>query len=113
MTMEDRSQTESSLLSAMESIDWDWSSECEPNLTSEQIAEALEFYHGKQWRAEIKRKREEQHRPCVVANRLVEIVRTRDCEGNLEAVASIVIRNNDKQRLYNYLLSTLIEVQAV
>lgn len=87
-------------------------------LTDEQIAEGLTLYRGgEQWPAEVLNERQLNHRPALTVNRLPDIVATSLSRSRAPLTEEQVQRvtaylayvNGDAQRLYNYLLSTLVE----
>ena len=79
-------------------------------------ADALAFYHGEQWPPEVAKKRREQGRPCLVVNKLPELVdiAIKDIEARggtvspkerMELILQAVRNNRDTQTYYNYWMS--------
>ena len=85
-----------------------------------EFDDLLDFYHGNQWDAKIRRLREAEGRPCLVVNRLpalaaVAIAYARHTLSENERMAlavTIAHRNQDAQRLHNYIASADAEVRA-
>lgn len=89
----------------------------------ERYVESLKFYTGDtQWDERIRRERQRNSRPCLIVNRLpgmfavaiakesaVSEVPLSD-EENHRLIAAIVDRNRDAQTVFNYIVSSAVEL---
>ncbi len=85
----------------------------------------LAFYNGDQWPAEIRREREAAGRPCIMFNRIANIVTALEFERNIRPltpfgrnpewralVSEVVRKHRDNQMLYNFYASATAEAVA-
>lgn len=89
--------------------------------SDEDDRELHAFARGEQWPGEVKSYREEQERPCLVLNRIRELIAASLAahrraglveldEGQRRRLTLVITRENrDAQLLYNYLVSAVAE----
>ncbi len=98
-------------------------------LSNDEIIDALEFYDGQQWPQDVLAHRcghvvdgvSVPPRPCLVVNRLTKLVAlaidrnagVKLSMRDMRILKAIITRQNrDAQMLYNYTLSSLVELES-
>lgn len=92
-----------------------------PQRSKAETIEALAFYDGSQWKADVSQKRYDESRPALVVNRLPGLVAAaiskstgKLSRANIEALTvAVTINNMDAQRAFNYAVSFMAETQAI